>query len=146
VGAVGFDQLDINSGEQRFIENDTVPSDARVVDKTWRYVNKKGGPDRRFNNNREMPIVIYDAVLLTSKSGLRELFQASRTGVGANLDAAVKQIASAISQRVEPKTEDDYIKCPCNNCDIFIEFPARGIGQTITCPHCGMETVLFKPS
>ena len=146
VGAVGFDQLDVNSGEQRFIEDGGVPGDTRVVDKTWRYVNKKGGPDRRFNDNREIPIVIYEAIMLTSQSGVQELFQASRTGTGSTLNSAVKQMAAAISQRAEPKTEDGYIKCPCNNCDIFIEFPARGLGETIACPHCGMETVLFKPT
>ena len=39
-----------------------------------------------------------------------------------------------------------FVKCACNNCDIFIEFPAHGVGETITCPHCGMETVLFEPA
>lgn len=146
VGAVGFEQLDVSSGEQRFIESDGVPSDTRVVDKTWRYVNKKGGPDRRFNDNREIPIVIYEAIMLTSKSGLRELFQTSRTGIGSTLALAVKQMATAISQRGETKTEEGFVKCPCNNCDIFIEFPAHGVGETIACPHCGMETVLFKPA
>jgi hypothetical protein len=108
-------------------------------------VNKKGGPDRRFNNNREIPIVIYEEILLTSKSGVQELFQASRTGIGVKLDSAVKQMASAIAQRGQPQTEDGYIKCPCKNCDNSIEFPAHGVGQTIVCPHCGMETTLFKP-
>ena len=146
VGAVAFDQIDVSSGEQRFIEDGGVPSDTRVVDKTWRYVNKKGGPDRRFNDNREIPIVIYEAIMLTSKSGLQELFQASRTGIGSTLNSAMEQMASAISQRAEPRPEDGYIKCPCNNCDIFIEFPAHGLGQTIACPHCGMETLLIKPA
>ena len=146
MGAVGFDQLEVNFAEQRFIEDGGVPSDTRVVDKTWRYVNKKGGPDRRFNNNREIPIVIYEAIMLISKSGVQELFQASRTGIGSTLNSAVKQMATAISQRGEPQTEEGYIKCPCNNCDVFIEFPAHGLGQTIACPHCGMETVLFKPT
>jgi hypothetical protein len=145
VGAVGFEQLDINSGEQRFIEDEGVPSDTRVVGKTWKYKNVKGGPDRRFSNNREIPIVIYEAIRLTSKSGVQELFQASKTGIGATLNSAVKQMALAISQRGESKTEDGYIKCPCNNCDVLIEFPAHGLGQTITCPHCKLETVLFRP-
>ena len=145
IGAVDFEQLDINSGEQRFIEDEGVPSDTRVVDKTWKYKNVKGGPDRRFNNNREIPIVIYEAIKLTSKSGVQELFQASKTGIGLKLNSAVKQMAFAIAQRGEPKAADGYIKCPCNNCDIFIEFPAHGLGQTIACPHCGMDTVLFEP-
>jgi hypothetical protein len=145
VGAVGFEQLDLNFGERRFIEDGGVPADVKVVDKTWRYVNKKGGPDRRFNNNRELPIVLYEEILLASKSGLQELFQISRTGIGAQLKAAAKQMASAICQREASKMEDGYIKCPCQHCDIFIEFPAHGLGQSIACPHCGMATVLFKP-
>jgi hypothetical protein len=145
VGAVGFEQINVTFGETRFIEDGGVPSDSRVVDKTWRYVNKKGGPDRRFNNNREIPIVIYEEILLTSKSGVQELFQASRTGIAVKLDSAVKQMASAIAQRGQPQTKDGYIKCPCNNCHNRIEFPAHGVGQTIACPHCGMETTLFKP-
>jgi len=143
VGAVEFDQLDVSFGEQRFIEDEGVPNDSRVVDKTWRYVNKKGGPDRRFNNNREIPIVIYEALFLTSKSGLQELFQLSRTGVGVQLKNAVASMASAISASVE--ANEAFIKCPCNHCDVLIEFPAYGVGQRITCPHCGLETLLFVP-
>ena len=143
VGAVGFDPLDVNFDEQRFIEDESVPNDSRVVDKTWRYVNKKGGPDRRFNNNREIPIVLYEAFFLTSKSGLQELFQLSRTGVGVQFKNAVASMASAISSSLEPN--EGFIKCPCNHCDVLIEFPAHGVGQQIICPHCGMETVLFMP-
>jgi len=145
VGSVGFDQLDVSFGEQRFIEDRGVPCDARVIDKTWKYMNKKGGPDKRFSDNREIPIVLYEEILLASKSGLKELFQLSRTGIGAQLKEAVNRMASAISQRDEPKPEGGYIKCPCQNCDVLIEFPAHGLGQKVTCPHCGMETTLFKP-
>lgn len=145
VGSVSFEQLEVNFVERRFIEEGGVPSDTKVVDRTWRYVNKKGGPDKRFNENREIPIVLYDEIMLTSRSGVQELFQASRTGIGAKLNSAVNQMAAAISQRGESKTEDGYIKCPCNNCDVSIEFPAHGLGETIACPDCGMETVLFRP-
>ena len=75
VGAVGFEQFRVDSGDQRFIEDGGVPSDTKVVDKTWRYANKKGGPDRRYSDNREIPIVLYEAITLTSDSGLQELFR-----------------------------------------------------------------------
>jgi len=83
--------------------------------------------------------------MFTSGSGVREMFQASRTGIGSKLNSAVKQMASAISARAQPEMGDIYIKCRCNNCDGSIEFPAHGVGQTITCPHCGTETILFNP-
>jgi hypothetical protein len=146
VGAVGFDEIEVCIRDTRFIESGTVPSDARVVDKTWNYVNKKGGPDRRFANNREIPIALYEEMLFTSKSGLQELFQLSRTGIATDIRSAMSRMASAIALPEAVESETGYIKCPCNNCDVFIEFPAHGVGQTIKCPHCGLETTLFKPS
>lgn len=35
--------------------------------------------------------------------------------------------------------------CPCNNCSGRIEFEETRIGESVACPHCGMETVLFLP-
>jgi hypothetical protein len=151
VGAVSYDKLNVDFSETRFIESDGAPSDSKVVGHSWRYVNKSGGPDKRFNDNAQIPICLYESLLLTSNSGVRELFQTSRTGIGTQLKICASQMASAISQRDEPKAETDssgeiYIKGPCNNCDVLIEFPVRGLGQTITCPHCKLETVLFQPA
>ena len=44
--------------------------DGTVVDRTWRYVNKNGGPDRRFNNNAQLPVMQYGVLVLTSSRGL----------------------------------------------------------------------------
>ena len=41
--------------------------------------------------------------------------------------------------------EHKLLKCPCQNCEVMIEFPVQGVGQTVTCPVCGQETVLFAP-
>lgn len=38
-----------------------------------------------------------------------------------------------------------YAKCPCNNCNAKIEFEIAHAGETVPCPHCGMDTVLFVP-
>jgi len=37
------------------------------------------------------------------------------------------------------------IKCSCVHCNANIAFPPDAAGQTITCPHCGLETQLFVP-
>src|SRR5208282_783045 len=37
------------------------------------------------------------------------------------------------------------IKCPCNNCSGHLEFEAHQVGVTVSCPHCGLDTVLFIP-
>lgn len=36
-------------------------------------------------------------------------------------------------------------KCPCQHCNIGLEFDGEGAGQSITCPSCGLETRLFIP-
>jgi hypothetical protein len=105
IGALSFEQLEVSAVEQRFIEEGGVPPDAKVVDRTWRYVNKKGGPDRRFNDNQEIPIVLYEAIMLTSGSGVREMFQASRTGIGSKLNLAVKQWRRPFLHALNPKWE-----------------------------------------
>jgi predicted nucleic acid-binding Zn-ribbon protein len=38
-----------------------------------------------------------------------------------------------------------FLKCVCNNCPGHIEFEESNAGQTVTCPHCGLETVLYVP-
>jgi hypothetical protein len=88
VGAIGYDQLQISVSQTQFVE-DSAPRDARVVGQTWRYVNKGGGPDRRFANNRTLPICLYDELHFTSASGLNEIIQLSRCGVGDSLEKAV---------------------------------------------------------
>jgi hypothetical protein len=93
VGAVSYSKLSVEAAQTRFIEEDGLPGDAKVVDRTWRYVNKKGGPDRRFKDNRELPIALYDEVTLSSDTGLREVVQLSRLGVAEILASAAREMA-----------------------------------------------------
>lgn len=89
VGAVGYQELHIDVGETRFIESESVPRDAEVIDRTWEYVNKSGGPDKRFKDNKELPICRYEEITLTSESGLNEVLQLSRCGFGRGLAEAI---------------------------------------------------------
>ena len=94
VGALSYKNLQIDSYSGRFIEDGNVPRDAQVVDKTWKFVNKKGGPDKRFNNNRELPIVLYEETSIKSHSGLNGRLQLSKVGVMSNFEAAISKLAS----------------------------------------------------
>lgn len=93
VGAIAYKDLDVEITPTRFIEADSVPSDAQVVDRTWRYVNKKGGPDKRFSNNRELPICMYEDMHLKSRSGLNELVEFSRLNSSADFKRAIAGLA-----------------------------------------------------
>ena len=92
VGTVSYANLRIEVSTTRFIEDLPVPGDAQIVGSTWKYVNRSGGPDRRFKDNRQLPIALYEEIAFESPSGLRELLQFSRVGCGAVLQWAVQEL------------------------------------------------------
>ena len=92
VGAVGYNELHIHVSQTQFLEN-AAPRDAHVVGHTWQYVNKKGGPDRRFANNPQLSVCLYDELYFSSLSGLNEVIMVSRYGIGEPLWKAVCDLA-----------------------------------------------------
>jgi hypothetical protein len=99
VGGFEYKNLRVEVGQTKFIEDGTPPHDARIVGTTWRYVNKGGGPDRRFAKNRQLAVALYEELSLRSGSGLNELFQCSRVGLGGGLQSAVAGIARITEAR-----------------------------------------------
>jgi len=78
--AVFYKNLSLQNSTTRFIEDGGVAADAKIVDYTWRYVNKNGGPDKRFNNNNRIPICQYSLYTIRSNSGIYETICTSRIG------------------------------------------------------------------
>lgn len=77
-GALDYDNIDISAYTKNFIEDMFFsPHDTIKVGDTWQYVNKNGTPDRRFNNNRLLPVNQYGYVGITSESGLNILLSCS---------------------------------------------------------------------
>jgi hypothetical protein len=91
VGAISYDSLMAAEERTRFIEHESVPADAQVIDHTWQYVNRNGGPDRRFKNNRQLPICAYSQLNLSTQSGLDIRLLGSR-------DRGFEPLATALSQ------------------------------------------------
>ena len=98
IGAVAYESLDLSVTAQRFVEEEGLPSDAEVVNRTWKYVNKSGGPDRRFRDNPDLPIAFYDELRLRSASGLNEILQLSHRGVAQGFISSVNRLARALAE------------------------------------------------
>ena len=81
IGALNYSDIDTNAHTTRFIESEGVPRDAQVVGQTWKYVNKSGGPDRRFKDNRQLPICLYGELELSSTSGLNTVIMFSNPNI-----------------------------------------------------------------
>jgi hypothetical protein len=93
VAALRYDQVEVDAYSIKFIEDDGAPRDTQVIGETWQFVNKKGGPDRRFTNNRKLPICLYGRLSLKSDSGLNEMFQFSQA------EAATQFASSVVAMR-----------------------------------------------
>ena len=98
VGAVRYEDLTVLDSVTRFVENEHVPADASVVDHTWQYVNNKGTPDRRFRDNKQIPVALYGELVLQSPAGLNLQFQVSSVSATKRTAAALR----AMRQAVEP--------------------------------------------
>ncbi|MEQ1950767.1 SH3 domain-containing protein [Mesorhizobium sp. CN2-181] len=99
VGAVKYADLNVRWQDSRFIETEGVPGDATVVDHTWKHPNKSGGPDRRFRDNRQIPICLYEVMHLTSNTGVNELVEFSKTGLVAAFADGCRKLAALPRER-----------------------------------------------
>jgi Protein of unknown function (DUF4236) len=89
-GAVNYNSFSILFKETSFIEEEAAPSDAEVIRHTWKFVRRDGGPDRRFSNNRQIPVMRYAEINLKSSTGLNVVMHVS------NVDLARKFSASQL--------------------------------------------------
>ncbi|MCF8373468.1 MAG: DUF4236 domain-containing protein [Bacteroidales bacterium] len=76
--SIMYKNLRFSSNDSQFVEDGAVSSDSKIIDYTWKYVNKKGGPDKRFSNNKQIPICLYSNYFLESEQGLNEVLQTSK--------------------------------------------------------------------
>ena len=77
VGCRRYNDMVAGFSTTNFVETEIVPRDAEIVRYTWRYVNKSGGPDKRFNNNRKIPVCKYGEISLESEDGINILLECS---------------------------------------------------------------------
>jgi hypothetical protein len=117
---------------QRFIEDGAVPSDSELVGHTWQYVNVKGGPDRRFKNNRQLPILRYGRLTLTGEADYHAIFDFSTTAASTALAGALQAMATAgqpgpRNQAAAPRP--DAVRATPQPKAPLSRTPARGYGS-----------------
>jgi Protein of unknown function (DUF4236) len=95
-GAITYDELYVHWSDSIFLETGGVPRDAQVIGYTWQYVNRNGSPDRRFNNNRQIPRVRYQEMGLEGPASFRKVLQISEYRDRADFDGALAQLRSVI--------------------------------------------------
>jgi hypothetical protein len=102
VGAVSYSNLGFASSTTTFIEHGPAPRDSQQIGTRWQYTNKGGGPDRRFSNNREIPVLTYALMRFHSKTGLDEQIQ------GSNVPAATA-FAHGLAAMIQPAVAGNVV-------------------------------------
>ncbi len=102
-GAVSYQSLRLDCSPTRFIEDSFVPQDAQVVGHTWQYVRKDGGPDRRFSNNRQLPIALYAHLEVKSTTGLNIHLQVSNIPITQQFLAFFATIGQNAAKEPSPR-------------------------------------------
>jgi hypothetical protein len=142
VAALPYDDFELIADTTRFIEDEVAPPDTQVVGTTWQYVNKNGGPDRRFSNNSQLPICIYGQIDLKSTGGLNERLYCSRSDAAEHFVACTVGMrrlnSSARAMRDEVETVDTKAT-PASPSVI-----AKAIGSTATAPTLGDLASAYK--
>ncbi|MGE0063482.1 MAG: DUF4236 domain-containing protein [Xanthobacteraceae bacterium] len=103
VAALTYQELSFENARVNFIEEKTTPPDAVILGNTWRFINKDGSPDRRFNGNRQIPICQYGQMSFRSANGLNCIVQYSRHAAAERFAKAIN-ILQRPSSRIEAKS------------------------------------------
>jgi hypothetical protein len=104
-GAISYEDLVVLWDTIVFIEQKPVPSDSQVLGYTWQYVNKSGGPDRRFSNNRQIPQVIYQQMTAKGPNNFLKTLHFSLVGDRSGFDSALLGLRGMIRSVKPPQIE-----------------------------------------
>jgi hypothetical protein len=96
IRSFGYSDLTFSAVPQIFIEEQGVPRDTVVVGHTWKFVRKDGGPDRRFNNNRQLPKCQYQAVHMRLGDAFDRTFSKSRVAQTTTIQSAFSRMTEVI--------------------------------------------------
>ncbi|MDT2022357.1 DUF4236 domain-containing protein [Methylocella sp. CPCC 101449] len=101
---VDMREINVQAMTIKFIENEDLPLDAKIVGSTWAKANKDGSPDRRFKENHQIPIVSYGKIYFTSSSGIFEGYLLSRSDAALEFGFAMQAFQMAMrGQASNPK-------------------------------------------
>jgi DNA-directed RNA polymerase subunit RPC12/RpoP len=111
------------------------------VGTTWRYVNKKGGPDRRFARNYEIPIVIYYYLSIQDRSGfgLNEQLAFSQLPALKEFGFALVELSKYPRDAGPPiatAKAPGIIRFQCSACGQPIDAEPDMAGEEHACPTC----------
>jgi len=93
---VDYDNISMVYAPIRFNEPGIYPTDAEKIGTTWEYVNKNGGPDRRYSDNRPITVVRYGGINLTIKGKSTRTFQVSNAPFAEGFCSSFNRLSTTV--------------------------------------------------
>ena len=89
-------QVCLDVQPRSFVEDEAVPPDASVIDHAWARANRDGSPDRRFRDNRQIPIVRYGELQFSTPEGMAEAYHFSNYDAALSFGQAFHSLQAAL--------------------------------------------------
>ena len=77
LGVVDLKDLRVSFERTGFLETEIVPKDSKQLSEVWERSNKDGSRDKRFADNRQLPVMEYGEITFQSESGICEKYMIS---------------------------------------------------------------------
>ncbi len=78
-GILELKKIDILFSETNFIESEQRPNDSEIVKYVWEKANKNGSRDKRFADNRQLPVMKYGEITLFKRGAIYEKYMFSNS-------------------------------------------------------------------
>ena len=108
---LSYDNIHIDVETTNFVETECRPRDAEFLYNTWQYVNNNGTPDRRFNNNHQIPVYLYAEIHIRSNTGLNLFLMTSNVTKTTDFKKAFE------AERISESEHDTQDYCIHNTAD-----------------------------
>ena len=76
-GILELNKIDILFSETNFIESEQRPIDSEIIKYVWEKANKNGSRDKRFADNRQLPVMKYAEITLFKRGAIHEKYMLS---------------------------------------------------------------------
>ncbi len=118
---ISYSEVRVSLNDLEYVEQESLPNDATVIGKTWKYVRRDGGRDRRFNNNRQLPIVNYGLVAFSSPNFIAYLIVSSLE-ISSSFTQSFNKVLGLSSNSAKTRiTSENQFKTPLPELDLSPE-------------------------
>ena len=96
LGILELADLRVAFDRTAFLETETVPQDSKQLSEVWERSNKDGSRDKRYADNRQLPVMEYGEITFMSDTGIYEKYMVSDCSVAESFATAFQEFIASL--------------------------------------------------